>query len=231
MTPRLRTVFLVLVALCVPRLSLWSQTAHAGASPGAQAATATARPGDRIALRIWNEPEMSDTFNISERGEVILPRLGSVPVAGRPIGALQDSLRQAYAVFLRNPSVEVAVLRRIGVQGEVRTPGNYLVDLTMGLPEILTLAGGLTEAANPNNVVVLRGEERIRYGRKNQNEFLAAELRSGDQVLVRPRSVWARNPLAMIGGIVSIIAVAAPVIERIWGDDSDDKTKPTGGMQ
>jgi protein involved in polysaccharide export with SLBB domain len=228
MIPRLRTVFFVLIALCLPLASLWSQTAGTGAAPTGPAAAATARPGDRIALRIWNEPEMSGDFTISDRGEVVLPRLGSVPVTGRPIGALQDSLRQAYAVFLRNPSVEVIVLRRVGVQGEVRTPGNYMVDLTLTLPEILTMAGGLTEAANPNHVVLLRGGERIRYGRKNQSEFLAAELRSGDQVIVRPRSVWARNPLAMIGGIVSIIVVAAPVIERIW-PERDTTTNP--GMQ
>lgn len=219
----LRTVLLLLAAV----------SASAAAAPAQQAAEeiparpaahgATPRPGDKIALKIWNEEEMSDTFNISERGEVILPKLGPVYVVDKPVGALQDSLRKAYSVYLRNPSIDVVVLRRIGVQGEVRQPGMYLADLTMGLPEVIARAGGYTDAGNPRNILIVRDGERVRYGQKGDEGFVVSELQSGDQVFVRPRSAFARNPMAWIGGAMGLVAtfnaVVWPLVKEIIGKD------------
>lgn len=175
-----------------------------GPGAAAQGTAATARPGDRIALRIWNEREMSDTFNIAETGQVILPKLGPVYVVNLPIPALQDSLRRAYAVYLRNPSIEVTVLRRIGIQGEIRHPGIYLADLTMALPDILSMAGGITEAGDPNKIEVVRGAERLRYRSQDQLQFLVAQLQSGDQVVVKSRSSLRRNPTGTIAAGITV---------------------------
>lgn len=191
-------LLLLLLGVSVP---LSGQQGPTGAPAAAEA---TPRPGDRIAIRIWNEPEMSDTFNIAETGEAILPKLGSVRVVDQPIGALQDSLRRSYAVFLRNPSVEVTVLRRVGISGEVKAPGVYLADLTMTLPDVIALAGGLTDKGNPNNIVVVRGKERIRYRSSNQGEFLVAGLRSGDQVTVRPKSAFSRDPIGTTSAVLFV---------------------------
>jgi protein involved in polysaccharide export with SLBB domain len=168
--------------------------------------SAQVRPGDRVALKIWNEPLMSDTFQVAESGEVILPKLGAVQVGNQRVEVLQDSLRKAYTAFLRNPSVEISVLRRVGVSGEVHQPGLYLADLTMTLPDIITRAGGLTEAGDPNDIVVLRGSERIRFARADQKSFVVAELRSGDQVIVGQRSFIARNPLVALSSALGLIS-------------------------
>jgi polysaccharide export outer membrane protein len=223
MTPFLRTLILLLATLAALPAGLAAQRGSDTAAAPAGGTAALPRPGDRIALKIWNEPEMSDTFNISERGEAILPKLGTVQVTSLPLAALQDSLRRAYAVYLRNPSVEIAVLRRISVQGEVRQPGIYMADLTMGLPDIIARAGGYTEAGNPRNVVILREGRRIRYGREGGDGLLASELQSGDQVFVRPRSALARNPMVWIGGAMGLVAtfnqVVWPLIEDIFNTD------------
>lgn len=223
MTLLLRTLLLLLAAASALPAGLAAQQGGDTADARPTGGGALPRPGDRIALKIWNEPEMSDTFNISERGEAILPKLGAVRVTELPLGRLQDSLRSAYAVYLRNPSVEIAVLRRIAVQGEVRQPGIYLADLTMGLPEIIARAGGYTEAGNPRNIVIVRDGRRIRYGRDTSDTLLASELQSGDQVFVRPRSALARNPMAWIGGAIGLVGtfrvVVWPLIEDIVGSD------------
>lgn len=224
MTPFFRTLLLLLATLAALPAGL---AAQGGADTVAHptGAAATPRPGDRIALKIWNEPEMSDTFNISERGEAVLPKLGAVHVTSLPLMALQDSLRRAYAVYLRNPSVEIAVLRRIGVQGEVRQPGIYLADLTVGLPEIIARAGGYTDAGNPRNIVIVREGKQIRYGRRDREGILVSELQSGDQVFVRQRSAFARNPMVWIGGAMGLVAtfnqVVWPLIEDIFGADKE----------
>ncbi len=225
MTPYIRTLFFLLAVLAALPAGLAAQQGGDTADARAAGGGAVPRPGDRIALKIWNEPEMSDTFNISERGEAILPKLGAVHVTALPLAELQDSLRRAYAVYLRNPSVEIAVLRRIAVQGEVRQPGIYLADLTMGLPEIIARAGGYTEAGNPRNIVILRDGRRIRYGREEGAALLASELQSGDQIFVRPRSALARNPVAWIGGAIGLVgtfrAVVWPLIEDMFGADEE----------
>lgn len=155
---------------------------------------------------------MSDTFTVTETGEVTLPRLGVVPVTDREIATLQDSLRSAYAEFLRNPSVEVRILRRVAAVGEVKQPGIYWIDLTMNVPDLIARAGGFTEAGDPNEIWLVRGPERIRFTRAMGERLMSAELRSGDQVLVGQRGFFARNPLAAISSAITIIGYFVTVI-------------------
>jgi protein involved in polysaccharide export with SLBB domain len=217
----MRSVPLLLLSLLAASAPLEAQPRGGSFVADASSAEAgTPLPGDQIAVRVWNEPGITGTYTIRESGEVVLPKFGPVQVVGRPIGALQDSLRNAYSEYVRNPSVEVAVLRRIRVGGEVRSPGIYMADLTMRLPEIVAVAGGLTEAANPNRIVVVRGEQEIVYQVRDHGEFVTAELRSGDQVVVRPRSALARNPIgtstAIMGAALTFVTVLLPALRGIF---------------
>lgn len=217
----LRSLVLVLVIAGGGAAGLAGQEAPDSAQ--GSAGGAFPRPGDRIALRIWNEPQMTNTYTIYETGEVILPKLGSVFVGNVPAGELKDSLRAAYSVYLRNPSVEVTVLRRVGIQGEVRSPGFHYADLTTTLGDLIVQAGGITEAGNPDNIVVLRGEERIRYRKSDIRRFLVAELQSGDQVIVGRRSALARNPMGVVTGALTlagtVFGVIVPMIRRAFESD------------
>ena len=168
--------------------------------------------GDRVTVRVWREPAFSDSLTVDDRGEVVLPRLGPMHVAGRTIASLQDTLRSRFAEYLRNPSVEVTVYRRIGVQGEVKKPNLYFVDATMTLREVLALAGGITENGNPNHVVIVRGGQSIRVGDWSAGEATSADLRSGDQVVVGQRSWLARNSLAVVSTAGLVLSVLLPVL-------------------
>ncbi|HEX7242954.1 MAG TPA: polysaccharide biosynthesis/export family protein [Longimicrobiaceae bacterium] len=182
-------------------------------------ATAKVRPGDAVALKIWNEPEMSDTFAISASGEVVLPRLGDVRVTDLGVVELQDSLRRAFSVYLRNPSVEVTVLRRVSVQGEVREPDLYMVDLTMTLRDVIARAGGVSSEGDPGRIFVVRGGERIRFGKGDQARFTAADLLSGDQVVVGQKSWLSRNALAATGTLLGVAAFVVPMIRDALKDE------------
>jgi polysaccharide export outer membrane protein len=168
----------------------------AGAVPAAPVpgAAGGVQPGDQVGVRIVREPELSGVFTVSDRGEVVLPRLGVVHVAGREAGAIRDSLRAGYGRYLRDPAIEVTVLRRVGVHGEVMKPGLYMVDLTVTLRDVIAQAGGITPAGNDSKIEIVRGDTRQRVPADESGEFLAAELRSGDQVIVGRRSWMALNP-------------------------------------
>lgn len=172
------------------------------------------RPGDQVALRIDREPEMSGVFTVSETGEVVLPRLGSVRVTDRAPGELQEALRADYARYLRNPAIEVTVLRRVAVSGEVRKPDLYMVDLTLTLRDVIAKAGGFTEEANTGKVVLVRGEERRTVG-EEEFSLPAAELRSGDQIVVARKSRFAQNPFGEVGTVLGVVSGAIVVIVGI----------------
>ncbi len=209
-------LFLIALFWAIPTVAQQTGSASPPGSTSRGAAEhAMVKPGDRIALKIWMEPEMSDTFVVALSGDVILPKLGAVRASNHTVVALQDSLRRAYSAFLRNPSLEVTVLRRIGVHGEVHRPGLYLVDLTMTLRDIIAQAGGITPGGDANKISVIRDGERIQFSRGRGSEFVAAELVSGDQVAVGPRSWFERNSLAVVSTGAVVFSILIPVIRDL----------------
>jgi protein involved in polysaccharide export with SLBB domain len=169
--------------------------------------TAEIQPGDRIAIAVWREPDWSGQFDVDDRGIVVLPRLGPVRVEGQSVSAVRDELTERYGEFLRTPAVEVRVLRRIGVHGEVRAPTLYWLDLTMTLRDAIAMAGGLTPAGDPNKIIVERRGERFRFGEAETVAAIAAGLESGDQIVVEQRSWFALNTPFVISTVVSVSSI------------------------
>jgi polysaccharide export outer membrane protein len=171
--------------------------------------------GDRVRLKVWREAALSDEFTVDERGEVAFPRLGVLRVAGLPIATLHDSLVTRYAEYLRDPSMSVTVLRRVGVQGEVRAPNLYYVDATKSLRELLTEAGGVNESGDSRRVVIVRDGRTLRVGRAMNQPAFAADLRSGDQVVVPRRSWWSRNAIAALSTAGFALSAALSLLNSL----------------
>lgn len=192
-----------------------AQEASAHVPVAGAAMEAAIRPGDQVAVRIFREPELSGTFTVSEGGEVVLPRLGRLEVASLSAQALQDSLQVAYARYLRNPAIEVTVLRRIAVHGEVRRPDLYMADLTMTVRDLIARAGGVTEMGNPNRVAIIRNGQRIALGAGQSATVVAAELHSGDQLVVGRRSWMSINALGIVSTAAVAVSVFVPLIRSL----------------
>src|SRR5438067_1510036 len=92
-----------------------------------RAAATHVRPGDRIGVHFARDKSLSDTISVNERGEAVFPKIGTFNVAQFPISKLQDTLRTLYREYMRDPELEVGVLRRIVVNGEVKNPNIYFV--------------------------------------------------------------------------------------------------------
>lgn len=182
-------------------------TSRTGIGP---AAPITAHPGDVLRLRIWREPDMSGDFPVDAEGVATLPRLGATRVIDIPRDSLQRMLLAEYARYLRNPSVEVTLLQRVRVTGSVRTPGLYTADATMGLRDILALAGG----PNPDGRT-----DKVRLDRDGSSTWLRLDYapttgesrpRSGDQLFVPQRNWFARNTpiVAAIASVSGALLIA-----------------------
>jgi polysaccharide export outer membrane protein len=174
------------------------------ASPGG---TEVLRPGDVIRLRIWREPDLSGDFPVDESGVVTLPKLGRIPAVGFSRDSLKEHLVSSYETYLRNPSIEVALLRRISVLGAVRTPNVYAVDPTLTVSEVVAMAGGAAPDGKIDQVQVLRGTERLDVKLREGTRLSETPIRSGDQLYVPQRSWASRNIGFLVGTITGAIGL------------------------
>ncbi len=202
-------------------LALSPAVAQSSAPPqgsvSSAAETVTLQSGDVIRVRIWREEDLSGEFPVDEFGMVILPLLGEKQVTGIPMHRLRDLLIEEYSVQLRNPSISITPMRRINILGEVVRPGLYQVDPTISLAGAVALAGGATPAGDLKRIRILRGEEILHHRITAANTLQAADIRSGDQILVEQRSWFERNSTFLVSvalGIPSMILGVITVIDR-----------------
>lgn len=151
------------------------------------------RPGDVIRLAIWREEDMSGDFVVDESGIVVFPRVGEYSVLDDTPVSLRERLLADYRVYLRNPSIDMTVLRRIRIVGAVQNPGLHLVDPTVTVADALALSGGATPQGDPDKVRIVRDGREIAAGIRTDIQIADSPLRSGDQIYVPERSWISRN--------------------------------------
>jgi protein involved in polysaccharide export with SLBB domain len=172
-----------------------------------RAADQPIKPGDRIDLKFLRDAELNATVNVNERGEAVFPKLGTIQVAATRIGALRDTLASRYSEFIRGVELEVSVLRRVVVNGEVRTPDVYYLDGASGVRDAIAKAGGALETANRKKVTIVRGDQRLRANRWESSQTPENDLQSGDQIIV-PRQPWlVINALPVISTSVIVVGL------------------------
>jgi polysaccharide export outer membrane protein len=109
-------------------------------------------PGDVLALRVLGSTELTQSFRVSQRGMLVLPLVGSVPVEGLTEREAAARVAQALSEFLIDPQVTVSVGefegQRVCVVGAVGHPGVYaLRGSNQTIADVLTEAGGITSDA------------------------------------------------------------------------------------
>lgn len=167
-------------------------------------------PGDIVRLRIWREPDLSGEFPVDETGVVVFPKLGAIDVQNVSPEALKARLLAAYAAYLKDPAIEVTMLRRVNVLGAVVHPGVFPVDPTMTISDVLALAGGATPDGNRYRADLIRNGKRLPIELATTDRIADVAIRSGDQLFVPERSWASRNQgiiAATISASVSLLIV------------------------
>lgn len=164
------------------------------------------RPGDKVRLKVWREPDLSGEFAIDEDGIVVFPKLGRFDVQKMSSDSLKALLIARYAESLRSPSVEVTVLRKLNILGAVRNPGLYYVDPTTTVADALALAGGVSSDGKQNGVELLRDGKRVPVELTHGSRLADSPLQSGDQLRVPQRSWLSRNT-ALVAAALSSVAI------------------------
>lgn len=170
-------------------------------------------PGDLIRIEIWREEDLSGEFPVAENGMVVLPLLGEQRVTGIPLTALRDGLLEKYRVQLRNPSITITPLRRINILGEVQKPGLYPIDPTVTLAGAVALAGGTTSAGDMSRIRIVRSGEMIRQRVGVAETLTAANIRSGDQIIVEERNWFSRNSTFVVSTLLSVTSIVIALVQ------------------
>lgn len=153
-------------------------------------------PGDRITVRVWGARSYDDVLFVDQQGNIFLPEVGPVKVAGLRQSELPSAVRAELAtVFPENVNIYVNLQSAqpvaVYVSGNVPAPGRYAGGPQDGVMSYLDRAGGiLPEQGSYRNIKVLRGKQVI--GRVDLYNFIVRgelpriRLRDGDIILVEP---------------------------------------------
>lgn len=175
-------------------------------------ASVVLRPGDRVRLKVWREPDLSGDFVIDEDGIVVFPKVGRLDVQKISTDSLKALLIARYAESLRSPSVEVTVLRKVNVLGAVKNPGLYYVDPTTTVADALALAGGVSPEGKQNSFQLLRDGKRLPVELSRDSRLADSPLQPGDQLRVPQRSWLSRNTALVAGALTSVAIIFAAKI-------------------
>ncbi|WP_321996233.1 polysaccharide biosynthesis/export family protein [Draconibacterium orientale] len=97
-------------------------------------------------------------FEVDERGNLQLPIMGDIPVAGHPNSHIEKIVQKHANKYLKEAIVKVKLLNyKVTIMGEVKRPGvyyNYNNNFTV--LEALAMANGNTDYANLTNIMVIR---------------------------------------------------------------------------
>lgn len=200
--------------LVVAFLLLMGQSLAARTQDTMAASRQLIRPGDAIRLRIWREPEMSGVYPVDERGRVVFPRVGEYSVLEDTPKTLSERLLADYREYLRNPSIEITVLRRVRIIGAVNEPGLHLVDPTVTLADALALAGGATSVGDPDRIRIIREGQEMAVDIRQNTRIGDSPIRSGDQIFVPERSWVARNSRVVAATITATVSLVIALFLR-----------------
>jgi len=191
-----------------------AQEARDAPAPLVRASSEPPRAGDVIRLRIWREPELSGEFLVDGDGIAVIPRFGPMRVTGESAEVLRERLVTAFTPHLNHPSIEVTVLRRVQVLGNVRNPGIFTLEPTMTVGDALAVAGGMTPQGHPNRLELIRGGRVLDVRLTRETRIDDSPINSGDQLYVPERNWFSRNTGILATGMTAGVSLLIAIMFR-----------------
>ena len=119
-------------------------------------------PGFLLSLNVLDDPDFVGAFRIDQQGDIALPVLGTIHVAGETVSEARVNIQKMLleGKILKDPQVDLSILEysapEVTIIGEVATPGKYPLLVPRKLVDVLAIAGGTTLLAG-NEVQITRG--------------------------------------------------------------------------
>lgn len=135
-------------------------------------------------------------FDVSSKGEILLPVIGAIRVAGKTLEDVRLVVQEAANTQFNNATVECKLLSfKYTVIGEVRSPGTYInYNNYLTIMEAIGRSGGINDFGRRDKVLVLRPDAAgtKTYSLNLQDKsILTSEayfLLPNDVIIVEPQS-------------------------------------------
>lgn len=171
-------------------------------------------PGDVVRLTVFPGEDLTGEFPVNQFGSVVLPLVGEYEVRAETHMSLREKVIRAFRDRLVDPSVELIVLKRVRVLGQVNEPGVLNLDPTMTVADALAMARGTAPSAHEGIVQLRRGGETLVADLRVETPIFDSRIRSGDEIFVPARSWLDRNTSAVLGFAGGLLGVAVALIAR-----------------
>ena len=187
-------------------------------------------PGDELLVQAWGQITLNGHYTVDRTGNIYIPQVGTVRVAGQPFAHINEYLRSQMGRVFRNfdLNVNMGQLRsiQIFVVGQARRPGSYTVSSLSTLVNALFVTGGPSPQGSLRHIQLKRNGkvevdfdlyDLLRRGDKSKD----AQLLPGDVIYI-PEA----GPLVAVTGSVN-----TPAIYELKGESSvEDAIGLAGGL-
>lgn len=149
-----------------------------------------------------NTAQTYTTFKVDANGEIVLPKIGTIKVAGLNRSQAAKAIQKAYETKeLNAPLIDVRIANAYVVMlGEVKNQGKFIIEREdYQLIDLLADAGGLTPNANNKMLRIFRGDRsnpEIIMVNLNDYNFLKdpkLKLQAKDVIYIEPRRAAANS--------------------------------------
>jgi len=159
-------------------------------------------PEDVLQITVWQNAELSRILPVRPDGKISLPLVNDVQAAGLTPMQLRDALKQKLAEYA--PAAEISVIVgevqsfNVSLIGKVQRANRYKLKTPTTVLDLLALAGGFAEFADPDRIVVLRPEPLIVPGRRTGQAYKRIQFNykkvisaggESDNVLLQPGDI------------------------------------------
>src|SRR5512139_3389368 len=185
-------------------------------------------PGDEVRLQVWGSIDAEFSLVVDRHGQINLPKVGVINLAGVRAGDLESVLRSKIGRIFRNFDLNATLGRLRSIQvyvvGQARQPGTHTVSSLSTLINALFEVGGPNNNGSMRNIQLKRNGELV--GELDLYEFIARGDRSGD-VPLQPGDVVVIPP---VGPRVAVLgAFEQPAIYELKGTGSVGELLALGG--
>jgi len=117
-------------------------------------------PGDELQVRVWGQVEADLRVIVDRSGQIYIPQVGQISVAGIRYGDLEQHLKQEISKIFRNFNITANVGRLRSIQvfvvGNARYPGTYTISSLSTLVNAIFASGGPSPQGSLRHIQVRR---------------------------------------------------------------------------
>lgn len=193
-------ILFVVMSLC---LSGWAAEISQPQSSAAVAAVSQRkiRSGDTLNITVWQHKDLSASVVVDESGNIEYLFMGVIPVAGKTVSELKESLRKGISEnYIVDPRIDITLDRKsvtFFMTGEVQKSGTYEFAPGLTILQAVAMAGGFTDYASRKVKVIRKTEE----GKEKEIKIDTAKLLRAtdkraesqlqvDDIIVAERAWW-----------------------------------------